>query len=394
MSYARWPLVALVAAATFATSCKKKDPPLPPSVTAASASASADPFLAEAQKAAKRQRFQEAIVYVDGEELAVMRLTELPPALKPVMLKLPDGREVPRYRYDEYLEALGVDMAKVKALHIYGGRTRVSIISGDMARRFRETLRFDFLRGENGGKTRMRYPDGRDGFRTNTTIDLVVALAVYVKKDPPEFDQAEGEFHWPDGGVVEGIPYAPQEEGHGTRFYVDGKLVSAMHRKTLPDKLLMEDSAPGHVRFSLTKYLDSVGVDAKQAKAVDFVWNDDVFARMSGPSWGRERESVAFSIPAHSHGKVAIHLPEDTKDAGALITESKISAVQLYVRATPPDRKFRAPEGGGNEVTSNGSGNIRQQSDNSVNSGENQGNKGNRRPARDVLSGGREDDQE
>jgi len=393
MRHARWPHVALLAAAILPMSCRKKEPPVPPAVTAASASASADPFLVEAEKAMKRQRFQEALVYIDGEEVAVMRLTELPPTVKPVMLKLPDGRQVPRYRYDQYLTALGVDMAKVKSIHIYGGRDKVSIVSGDMARKFRETLRFDFLRGVNGGKTRMRYPPTRDGFETNVTIDLVVALAVYVKKDPPPYNTEAGELQWPDGGAVDGIPYAPAEEGHGTRFYVDGKLISAMHRKTLPDKLLMPDSAPGHVRFSLLKYLDSVGVDVKQAKGVDFVWNDDVFARVPAATWERDRDAVAFSIPAHSHGKVAIHLPEDTRETGALITESKISAVEIYIKNTPPDRTFRVPEGG-NEVTSVGSSDIRQQSDNFVNSPEKRGNKGNRGSARDMLSGGHEDDQE
>ena len=97
------------------------------------------------------ERFKEAGVYVDGKPLGVMQFGELPVSLKPVWFE--ERAAVPfkagdpgpkfkiskqrRYRFREYLESMGVDVKRVKALHIYGGNQRaVAVsISGDKLRK-------------------------------------------------------------------------------------------------------------------------------------------------------------------------------------------------------------------------------------------------------------------
>ncbi len=100
---------------------------------------------------AGKPRFGECAVYVDGEPLAVLSYGELPPNL-PVHWQKVEGEDekVPRFLMAEYLEGLGVDLRKVRELHLYGGQNRVGIVKGDELRRFARRCRFSFTRNVTG----------------------------------------------------------------------------------------------------------------------------------------------------------------------------------------------------------------------------------------------------
>lgn len=286
-----------------------------------------------------KRRFREAVTYVDGRLAGALRRCELPLTLKPRKQKLSDGRLVDRFAYADYLQALGVDLDHVRAVHVHGGRGRVAVVPGDLVRKFKDEFFFSFTRGDRG-KPRGHWPSG--DFRINTTIDVIEAIAVYVDKPPPEWDPQTRSLRL-DGKKPEGIAYAPAEELKGTRVYADGALATAMKRKQLPDKLLVPGTPAKSPHFSLVAWLESVGVDVAAVRSAEFFVGDDLVARASAPQWAAQRQSLEFSIPRRSQGKLMMHFPAAAvarapDDAGE--PQAKVSSIQLFLKATPPPREL------------------------------------------------------
>jgi hypothetical protein len=299
-----------------------------------SALGQAPPTAGESAPVTKRARLREATVYVDGNPIAVLRAMEVPPSIKTHAMATLSG-SVDRYLVGEYLGALGVDLAKVRAIHFHGG-SRLAVIDGVEARRVASTLSFEFAGGDRG-KPRMHFPAG---VAVNTTVDMISAMTVYVDKEPPIFhdDGASGFLSFADGVRIDGIPYAPEEQLKGTRVYVDGVLVSTLKRKTLPNKLLLDGVESSPARFSLSRWLESVGVDTDGARAIDLVSGDDLVRRIEASDWAREQSSSAFVIPAHSHGQLAVDVPKTDGQ------KAKISAIQVFTKISPPHRWLAPPE--------------------------------------------------
>src|SRR5262245_38559968 len=67
----------------------------------------------------KKRRFREAAVYVDGLARGVLKHSELAPNVRPILEKRGDT-EFPVYSLSEYLASVGVDLEKIRALHLYG----------------------------------------------------------------------------------------------------------------------------------------------------------------------------------------------------------------------------------------------------------------------------------
>ncbi len=281
------------------------------------------------------KRFGDAGVYADGKPLGILRYFELPPKLSVRPQKLSDGREVPRYRIAEYLESVGVDLAKVKELHLQGGRSRASIIPGSELRKYRNELLFSFTRGD-GGKARVEWPDAK--IDVNTTIDTIVAMSVYLELQPPKFDSKARAFTDEEGKRFEGIPYTkPEESLRGTRVYVDGTLTGSVKRKRLPDSVLADSYTPQKPRFSIDKYLAGSGVDTTKMVAFAVVRGDGLVARLNAEEWKKAREKAEFSLAPGSEGRIIVHLPKADGSETAL----PASALLAYVQK-PPKRVLDA----------------------------------------------------
>ncbi len=294
------------------------------------------PMTGEPPPAMKRARFREATVYVDGNPRGILRALEMPPSLKTHAMHSNVGT-IDRYLVSEYLQVLGVDVAKVNTLHFYGGR-RIAVVAGSELRRFSTTLSFEFAGGDRG-KPRMHFPGG--DFQVNTSVDMISGIAVYVDKEAPRFINAGGEGYlaFADGKAIDGVPYAPEEQLKGTRVYVDGVLVSTLKRKLLPNELLVDGyGSSGPAPFSLAKYLDSVGASTKGARAIDLITGDDVVQRIDGKDWDGLKKTFAFTIPARSQGQLVIDIPS----SNAL--KAKISTIQIFARMEPPKRWIAPPE--------------------------------------------------
>lgn len=293
---------------------------LPP-VGPAAPSASADEQAADREK---RPRLGEAAVYVDGKPAGVLRATELPARLEAHVIDLGGGYSATRYRFAEYARAMGLDPARVRAVHLYGG-SRVAIVDEAEWKRIGDKLSFSFLQGDRG-KPRVHWPPLK--LEVNTTIDLLSNVAFYVDKAPPRLEG--GQLVMPDGTKVEGkVPYAPEEQGNGTRVYVDGTLVGTVKRKKLTSDLAVPAKDDDATRFSLVGYASRLSPAAARAKAVDLVSGDDVVARLPAPA----ARSLTFHVPARNRGQAVVDVPVDAGHRSA-----RISAIQLFVSTVPPAR--------------------------------------------------------
>jgi hypothetical protein len=349
-------LVGTVALGAMAGGCaQKRTPPLAHKAAPRTVAPPATlPSLADEQapladSKEKRPRFGEAAIYIDGKSVGVMRATELPPALKGRAVNIGGGYATTRYGFVDYVRALGIDAKRIKALHLYGG-SRVVVVDKAEVARIGDGIMFSFVQGDRG-KPRVHWPPVK--LHVNSTIDMVSNVAVYVEKEPPVLD-ARGELVMPNGAVVEGkVPYAPEEQGNGTRVYVDGNLVGTVKRKKLTNDMLVTDLAGkggesntaaakteaatdkagadkgGEDRFSLLAYAVKLRPDAKQAKSIDLVAGDDVIAHVS-PDQAR---LLTFNVPPRNRGQAVVDISVD----GAA-RRARVSAVQIYVSSTPSAR--------------------------------------------------------
>ena len=266
-----------------------------------------------------RQRYRAPVVYLDGTPLAVLSFGELPPGLETRWTLLEDQRKVRRFLIADYLRALGVDLAKVKEVHAYGGRERIAVIKGAELRRFEKKLLFSFTQSDKG-VPRLHWPG--EGFETNDAIDKVVALTVYVTRLPPIWNPESWSLEL-EGRAVEGIPYATTEVRGGTRVYVDGRLAGFIKRNGVDMNALVPGSAEGgRPRYALLGQLATLGIRLEAMKSVDLIYEDVPLARLPA----KDLLGADFALLEKSGGTIELRPPE-----------KQVTAILLYDRQAPPD---------------------------------------------------------
>ncbi|MEZ4297487.1 MAG: hypothetical protein R3B70_21175 [Polyangiaceae bacterium] len=288
-----------------------------------------------------RRRYKDAPVYIDGRRSGVIRALEVPPSVRPRMRIRPGSPPAPRYSIAEYIAAEGADLPKVREVHLYGGRGRVTVVSGDEVRKHREDLFFLFTAGARG-KPRIGWPttgiEARGG-----SLDMVQAVAVYQEKEPPILNEKKGFLHFADGEPIDGIPYAPPEEVKGTRFYLDGVLSGWMKRKTLPNSVILPGAGLDSGLFSLRAFIESLGLDPAQVKAIELVQDDDAVARLDGKALTGD-PPLAFQLPRRNQGNLVLLVPRKAlRSPAPEMPEAvpiRVSAVQLFSKLAPPTRTY------------------------------------------------------
>jgi hypothetical protein len=255
----------------------------------------------------ERGTFRDPGVFVDGQPVGVLRYGELPANLPVTWVTLDDGRKSRRYKIVDYLKTIGVNPAKVKAVHFYGGH-RLSIVPGNLLRRYPNDVMFSFLQGTTG-KPRPHYPS-KDDF-TVSKIDMISTMTIYVDKDPPRFDEKKRDLVDENGNPFAGVPYATAELRGGTRVYAGGLLVGAIKRNTLGGQ------ADDH--HSLAEWLEASGVDTSKYKTISFIADDQVVAELPAS------QAVDFAAPPKSSGQMVFFLPNAAPGA----EPPKVAAVLL-----------------------------------------------------------------
>lgn len=347
----RW--TALAVALGVAASCSERRStaalqPAPTPIHLAPAATVPGPAQGEHGAGRKGGNFKESAVYLDGRAVGILRYSELPSSLKPFALPEIDDLDVPRYfRLTDYLQAIGVDIAKVREMQVYGSHDRISIITGEELRTHREGLVFDFTQ-QVKGKPRARWAQTH-ALPHHPMVDVIMNISIYVDKPAPTL--AHGDM-WLDGKVVEDpIPYVGDGVPKGTRVYVDGHLEGWVRRKQLPNKLIAPGSEEGHARFSTDAFFAYVGASTRGVKAIDFFEGDDMLSRVDGKTWATSKGDYVFELPQRSHGQVKELFPGDKS--------SRVTSIQLYVHTTPPARQpdpAALEQQGGSDDTQNAGG--------------------------------------
>ncbi len=318
-------VVVLVAtSAAVWAGCSKQQQKASVSLPAASASAQAT----TENRGKGEGKIKDVTVFVDGKPIAVTRYSELPPGMKWYQRESPmGGLTTKRFlRVYDYVAALGVDPAKIKAIHFHGSHDRIAAIDADELAKNKESLLFDFT-GEVYGKPRMKW--STLGLREPTNIDLFTMIAIYIDKAPPVHSEETGDWLM-DGQPMDRLPFVNELLPKGTRFYVDGKLVGAMKRRVLPEKFVTSAPDAKKTEFSFGTYLESLGVNLATVKAVDFVNGDSVAYRATAKQF-ETASALVFTISSRAKGKVLAHFPGEKM--------ARVSSVQVFVKVAPPSRE-------------------------------------------------------
>lgn len=216
-------------------------------------------------------RWRDTVVYVDGKPSGLLRFGELPIALKPtwvdeqVSAEIEPGSKAPgyttrkarRYRFVDLLRAIGVDLAKVRELHVQGPKlSQVLIVTGKELRTKKGAqlmFRFGSL---TGGKALPVIPAD---FGNRQHFDKISSVMVYIDKKPPTLVENEGLVL--DGKELDGVAYYGDPMRGGMRIYDDDRLVAQV-KKTMLKGLQPATRDGGLARYRLTELLAHVGVDA------------------------------------------------------------------------------------------------------------------------------------
>ncbi len=268
-----------------------------------------------------RQRFKsDTPLYVDGTLVATVRYWELPPWLPSVWKTLGDGRRAERFLFAQYLESLGIDVAKITAVHLHGGRGRVAITSGDELRKVAGELLFSFTQGESG-KMRMHWGPQ---FKVSDTIDKVQKVNIYIKTKAPKWDMRQMSLVDDAGNPLRD---ETDEMRGSVRVYVDGRIALLLKRKDLDAQGAIPSHIDGDVpMYDLFGYLRTKGVDGGRIAAMELYDRDELVARVEGADRLRNKKlPVEFAAPKQQGGRVVVHYP-----AGAGRDEMPVTAIGLF----------------------------------------------------------------
>lgn len=287
-------------------------------------------------------QWRDPVIYVDGVPFGVIAIAELPYKLEPVWIEQIEALDnkpgqtgtiarkykVPRFRMVEYLEAFGLDAAKVTEIHIHSGPEYAAVISGDEMRKHRDDFLFDFA-NQTRGRIRPYFPDG---MQTSTKFDRIGAIAVYIDKQPPSLDDEE--MLELDGKPVEGMPYFGEPIRGGVRVYLDDRLATVIKRNKL-DATGKLAPVPGQEadRWGLFGYLGTQGVDVSQVEVADLVYNHQRFKRLDREAL----DTLYFAANPQVSGEVLLG-PDRTP----------VTVIMLYGKKPPTlkqvERKIPEPE--------------------------------------------------
>ena len=281
------------------------------------------------QQRRKRKRYRDAPVYLDGRFVGMLKFSELPPQLPTILRQLEDGRTVLRFAWSDYLRSIGVSLERVQVAHLYGGRDIICVVPGDELRRTEKAFRFSFTRGASG-LPRLELPPG--GVKYNTYVDKVRALAVYVDKQPPRYENDE--LRMPDGQLVAPnvFPYADGERHGGTRVYLDGTYRAAFKRRNLKPALQRDPGQHGSP-YDMGASLRAFGVDMSQVKRARlFDRRDGVLLDLAGSDLKRLTE-LSYTLPQHNRGRIMLAASDGSKPVA-------VESVALFGATEPADRKI------------------------------------------------------
>lgn len=254
-------------------------------------------------------RWKDIGVYVDGKPSGFLSWGELPIGCKPswrrdkVPAEKRPGTNDPGwkwgrrryYKFTDYLKAAGVDLRKIKELHVYGATaSQTLIVTGDELQS-PGANEFGFWFGsKTSGKPIPHVPDG---FGNSRAIDQINSVMVYLDKKAPTLVKDEGLSL--DGLPQTGVPYHGEPIRGGVRVYLDDKLATIIKRHEL-DPAQATASADGGPQWSLVGFLAAHGVDTKQVVEMWTIRGEKRSEKFSAA----ELDKLTFRANSQSRGGV------------------------------------------------------------------------------------------
>lgn len=208
--------------------------------------------------ARSQQHRSAAVVTIDGEPAGVLKYGELPPSLHARTQKFEGGSQALHFLFSEYLEKLGVPLAEVRAVHVFGGRGRVARLDGAELRQHRNDLFFDFSR-ETRGFPRFEWPE--DAFIKADLVDNITALAIYRKTSPA----ARSSF---------------TDVPDGARVYLDDRFVGVLPKKDL-DHTAVDEYLTTHRLKRRVRSVDLVDGDDRTTTIIGYRYDSVDLGRIA-----------------------------------------------------------------------------------------------------------------
>lgn len=283
-------------------------------------------------------RWKDTGVYLDGKPIGFLTWGEMPIGLKPTWVKDKVSAnkragskdlgwrwaQQRRYRFTDYLVAMGIDLKKVKELHVYGPRFSNSIVATTADLLSPKAQEFFFRFGANtAGKAIPQVPED---FGSGFPSDKIASVMIYSEKAPPKLT-AEG-FEL-DGRPIENVPYYGEPVRGGIRVYLDNRLAAIIKRQELDPKKATQ-AANGELEWKLGEFLTSSGVDTSKVAEMWIVRDEKRAEKFAGT----EIADMKFQASAQAKG-------------GVLLTDKLLRAnvIALHTKPVTPDQMpFTTPD--------------------------------------------------
>lgn len=256
-------------------------------------------------------KWKDAGVYVDGKPMGFLNWGELPIGCKVSWLRDkvsaekragtsdPDWQWARKryYKFNDYLKAIGVDLRKVKELHVYGPKATQSLIVTGKDLQSPAANDFWFWFGANtSGKP---IPHAPANFGNGRTADKISSVMVYIDKKPPTLVENEGLFL--DGVEQTGVPYYGDPIRGGVRIYLDDKLATIIKRQELDPKQATK-GPDGEPQWKLADFLAGHGVDIRRVVELWVVRDEKRSEKFSAA----ELRTMTFEASSQSKGGVLL----------------------------------------------------------------------------------------
>ena len=280
-------------------------------------------------------RWKDTGVYLDGKPIGFMTWGEMPIGLKPTWVKDKVSAnkragtkdlgwrwaQQRRYRFTDYLVAMGIDVKKVKELHVYGPRFSNSIVATTADLLSPKAREFYFRFGGNtSGKAIPQVPDD---FASGHPSDKISAVMIYSEKVPPTLTPEGFEL---DGKPIDSVPYYGEPIRGGIRVYLDNRLAAIIKRQELDPKKATT-TADGELEWKLGEFLATQGVDTSKVTEMWVVRDEHRKEKYAGADIG----AMTFQASAQAKGGVLLRAPAD---AEKLV---RANSIALHTKPVTPE---------------------------------------------------------
>ena len=285
-------------------------------------------------------RWKDTGVYLDGRPIGFLTWGELPLALKPVWIRTkitanirpnshdPGWRwgQQRFYRFTDYLKVVGIDLNKVKEMHVYGPKFSNSVVATRKDLQSPEAKDFMFRFGSSvGGKAIPKVPEN---FAAGNPPDKIAAVMIYSEKEPPKLVQDVGFVLGKDTQL--GVPYFGDPIRGGIRIYLDDRLATIIKRQDL-DPAKATKNADGDPSWKLTDFLAAQGVDTSKVAEMWIIRGERRTEKLS------REELDAISFRASAQAKGGVILGEKGLRANALALHTHALTPEELPYTTPDD---------------------------------------------------------